>query len=221
MKIHILPSLLAADLSRLGEEIRRAEVSGADELHLDIMDGVFVPNISYGPNIVKLARRIAPDFHRHVHLMLTRPDKYIEPFFAAGAQTIQAHVEADCDLHTTLKAIRAKGIRAGLVLNPETPVESIRSYYGEADEYLVMTVHPGYGGQSFIAECLPKVTELRRAMPEADIMIDGGANAETAVAAARAGANMIVAGSYLFKQPDMSVAVANLRGSCEAAFMKN
>lgn len=211
MKIEILPSLLAADFGRLGDEILRAEASGAEALHLDIMDAHFVPNLSFGPDVVALAKRTAPGFYRNVHLMMSRPDLYLETFAAAGAQTIQIHVEADCDLHTELKRIRALGLRNAIVLNPETPVERLEPYLDEVDEALVMTVHPGYGGQSFIAECLSKVTWLRERKPQLDIMVDGGVNAETAVLAAKAGANQFVAGSYLFKQGDMKRAVEEMR----------
>ena len=211
--VQILPSLLAADFGSLEAEIKRAEASGADALHLDVMDAHFVPNLSFGPDVVALSRRVAPGFYRHVHLMMTRPDLYLEPFAKAGAQTIQIHVEADCDIHTELKRIAGMGLRPALVLNPETPVEAVYPYLGETPEILVMTVHPGYGGQKFIAECLSKVTDIRRRVPDMDIMIDGGANGETSIQAVKAGANMIVAGSYLFKQEDMRAAVAAMRAS--------
>ena len=213
MKIEILPSLLAADFGRLGDEILRAEASGADALHLDVMDAHFVPNLSFGPDVVALAKRTAPGFYRNVHLMMSRPDLYFEKFAAAGAETLQIHVEADCDLHVELKRIRALGLRNAIVLNPETPVERLEPYLGEIDEALVMTVHPGYGGQSFIADCLPKVTWLRERKPRLDIMVDGGVNTETAVLAAKSGANQFVAGSHLFRQTDMKSAVSGLRSS--------
>ena len=211
MSYQILPSFLAADLGCLASELKRAEASGADAIHLDIMDPTFVPNMSFGPSIVDFCRKTCPDFYRNVHLMMNRPDLYLEKLAKAGAQTIQIHVEADCDLHTELKRIRALGVKNAIVLNPETPVERLAPYLGEIDEALVMTVHPGYGGQSFIADCLPKVTWLREKCPNLDIMIDGGGNAETIPLSAKAGANMFVAGSYLFKQPDMKAAVAALR----------
>ena len=216
MKYEILPSLLAADLARLGEEILRAEASGADALHIDIMDPTFVPNMSFGPSIVAMCRKIAPNFRRNVHLMMNRPDLYLEKFVEAGAQTLQLHVEADCDLHTELKRVRALGVRAAITLNPETPVERILPYLDEVDEVLVMTVHPGYGGQKFIAECLPKVTTIRALKPELDIMIDGGGNDITIPESAKAGANRFVAGNYLFKQTDMKQAVTDLRRSLNA-----
>lgn len=218
MDIQILPSLLAADFGALAGEISRVARSGADALHLDIMDAHFVPNLSFGPDVVALARRVEPGLFRNVHLMMTRPDLYLEAFARAGAQTVQIHVEADCDIHAELARIRALGVRAGLVLNPETPVEWIFPYLKACDELLVMTVHPGYGGQAFIADCLAKVTAVRARAPHLDVMVDGGVNAETAVRAARAGANQFVAGSYLFRQTDMAAAVAALRTACAAAF---
>ena len=211
MKTQILPSLLAADFGRLADEILRAEASGAEALHLDVMDAHFVPNLSFGPDVVALAARVAPGFYRNVHLMMTRPDLYLEAFAKAGAQTIQIHVEADCDIHTELKRIRAMGLRNAIVINPETPVEHLFPYLDEIDEALVMTVHPGYGGQKFIGNCMPKVETLRRMRPGLDIMVDGGINAETALVAAKAGANQFVAGSYLFKQADMKSAVDAMR----------
>ena len=216
MICHVLPSLLAADFARLGEEIARAEVSGAEALHLDIMDAHFVPNLSFGPDVVALAKRVAPGFYRNVHLMMSRPDLYLEKFASAGAQTIQIHVEADCDVHAELRRIRGMGLRNALAFNPETPFERVVPYLDEVDEVLAMTVHPGYGGQKFIDDCLPKVAALRAARPSLDIMVDGGINAETAVLAARAGANMFVAGSYLFRQADMRAAVADMKGRVEA-----
>ena len=211
MKKQILPSLLAADFGRLADEILRAEASGAEALHLDVMDAHFVPNLSFGPDVVALAARTAPGFYRNVHLMMTRPDLYLEAFAKAGAQTIQIHVEADCDIHTELKRIRAMGLKNAIVINPETPVEHLFPYIDEIDEALVMTVHPGYGGQKFIEDCMSKVETLRRMRPNLDIMVDGGINAETALIAAKAGANQFVAGSYLFKQADMKAAVDAMR----------
>ena len=211
MKTQILPSLLAADFGRLADEILRAEASGAEALHLDVMDAHFVPNLSFGPDVVALAAKTAPGFYRNVHLMMTRPDLYLEAFAKAGAQTIQIHVEADCDIHTELKRVRAMGLKNAIVINPETPVEHLFPYLDEIDEALVMTVHPGYGGQKFIEDCMPKVEVLRRMRPKLDIMVDGGINADTALVAAKAGANQFVAGSYLFKQADMKAAVDAMR----------
>jgi len=211
VRVQILPSLLAADFGRLEEEILRAKASGAEALHLDIMDAHFVPNLSFGPDVVALARRVAPDLVRNVHLMMTRPDLYLETFAKAGAQTLQIHVEADCDLHRELARIRTLGMRNAIVVNPETSVSKLEPYLNEIDEALVMTVHPGYGGQTFIADCLEKVSYLRARKPQLDIMVDGGVNGETAIAAAKAGANAFVAGSYLFRQADMKAAVDDMR----------
>ena len=216
MKIEILPSFLAADLGRLADELRRAEASGADAIHLDIMDPTFVPNMSFGPSIVDFCRKTCPNFYRNVHLMMNRPDLYLEAFAKAGAQTIQVHVEADCDLHAELRRIRAMGLKNAIVLNPETPVERLNPYLGEVDEILVMTVHPGFGGQKFIADCMPKLEYLRARLPAIDLMVDGGVDAATAPVAAKAGANQFVAGSYLFKQADMAAAVADLRARLAA-----
>ena len=216
MKTEILPSLLAADFGRLADEIRRAEASGAEALHLDIMDAHFVPNLSFGPDVVALAAKTAPGFYRNVHLMMTRPDLYLKPFAEAGAQTIQIHVEADCDVHVELRRIHEMGLKNAIVINPETPIDRLFPYLDEIDEALVMTVHPGYGGQKFMEECLPKVTELRRRCPRLDIMVDGGVNGETAVLAAKAGANQFVAGSYLFRQTDMKAAVKAMRAEVTA-----
>ena len=214
MKVEILPSLLAADYAILGSEILRAEAAGADALHIDIMDPTFVPNMSFGPDIVKLCRRVAPKLRRNVHLMMNRPDRYLEAFAAAGAQELQLHLEADCDLHVELRRVREFGMKNAIVINPETPVERLAPYLGEVDGVLVMTVHPGYGGQKFIVDCLEKLTWLRTRAPGLDLMIDGGANAETIPAAFRAGANQFVAGSYLYHQSDMKATISSIRLSC-------
>ncbi len=218
-KIGILPSLLAADFGRLAEECRRAADAGADELHLDIMDGVFVRNISFGPEVVAMARRAAPELPRNVHLMVARPHEYVDAFADAGANTLLIHVEAPCDVAGTLRAIRARGVRAGLTLNPETPAALAAPYLraGLVDEALCMTVHPGFGGQSFIAAALPNIRSLRAMASALDISVDGGIGDETAAACARAGANLFVAGTTLFRAPDMAAAVAALRASAEAA----
>ncbi len=221
MKIRILPSLLAADLGHLTDAIERIGASGADELHLDIMDGHFVPNLSFAPDTSVLCRKVLPvDFPIHTHLMMTNPDVYAERFIDKGSTTLQFHLELreQLDIRTLAAEIRGKGVRVGLVLNPDTPAEVALSYLDCADELLCMTVFPGYGGQSFIEDVLPKITYLRRIVPEMDIMVDGGVNFETAVQAAAAGANAFVAGSFLFRQTDMAQAVDELRQRCAAAY---
>ena len=225
MNVQVLPSLLAADFGSLAAEIRRVAASGADALHLDIMDAHFVPNLSFGPDVVALATRTSPGLFRNVHLMMTRPDRYIGRFIDAGAQAVQIHVEADCDIWQGLREIRARGVRAGLVLRPQTAVEAALPYVGLCDEVLFMTVNPGYGGQAFMAEVLPKIAALRRHATRRgaalDIMVDGGINFETAVRCAESGANQYVAGSFLFKQADMAPAVAQMRRACQASLQTN
>jgi ribulose-phosphate 3-epimerase len=219
--ICILPSLLAADYGRLAEGCRLAQRSGGDALHVDIMDGVFVPNISLGPDVVRMIRRETPDFHRHVHLMLIRPDRYIERFVDAGADTLLIHIEADCDVVRTLVEIRRLGIRVGITLNPETAVETLYPVLGQVDEVLVMSVRPGYGGQRFMPEVLPKIRALRQREREQglrfDIAVDGGIDRETAQLVARAGANLLIAGTSLFGASDMRAAIAEMRALAEKA----
>ena len=189
----------------------RARDALADKLHIDIMDPNFVPNMSFGPDIVALARKVAPEFHRNVHLMMRRPDKYVARFVEAGADTVQVHIEADCDLHDTLKAIAKLGAKPALVINPETDVKKALPYLDEAKEVLVMTVRPGYGGQKFMREVLPKLGFLRSLKPDLDLMVDGGINAQTAKEAIAAGANQLVAGSYLYGAEDMKERIGGLR----------
>jgi ribulose-phosphate 3-epimerase len=223
MNFQILPSLLAADYGCLAKEIKRVEAAGADQLHLDIMDAHFVPNLSFGPDIVALVKRVCPRLLRNVHLMMTRPDLYCERFMDVGATTVQIHVEADCDCWDVLKRIRARGIRSGLVLRPQTPVTALYPYLSLCDEVLFMTVNPGYGGQAFMPEVLPKIAALRTYLTAqdqtCDIMVDGGINMETAATCAKHGANQFVAGSFLFKQEDMGEAVRAMRSAIETAVL--
>ena len=216
MKTEILPSLLAADFGRLSDEILRAEASGAEALHLDVMDAHFVPNLSFGPDVVALAAKVAPRFYRNVHLMMTRPDLYLEAFAKAGAQTIQIHVEADCDIHAELKRIRSMGLKNAIVINPETPADRLYPYLDEIDEALVMTVHPGYGGQKLIPACIRKVAEVRGMLERegltAIVEVDGGVNEKTAPLCRDAGATVLVAGSAVYKAADIPARINELRG---------
>ena len=210
--IQILPSLLAADFGALGEACTRVRNSGADALHLDIMDGHFVPNISFGPAVVDLARRTYGSA-LHVHLMVTRPDLHLRAFAEAGAQTLLIHAEASCDVAGGLRDIRSLGMNAGLTLNPESPAALAKPYLdaGLLDEVLCMSVHPGFGGQSFMDCVLPKLAELRAWAPDLNLSVDGGIDGTTGPACAAHGANRFIAGTFLFKADDMASEVRCLR----------
>ncbi len=221
MKIQILPSLLAADVGNLEAAARRAEESGADALHIDIMDGHFVPNISFGPNVVQMAKKVVR-IPLSVHLMLSNPDQYVNRFKDAGADALQIHIEAECDVPETLDLIRDLGIRCGITLNPETPAEMIYPVIDQVDEVLCMTVHPGYGGQSFIADVLPKIRVIRekaKALGKPlDIMVDGGINFDTAALCSGQGANLLVAGTALYGLQDMKAGILQMRQSVAEKF---
>ena len=215
MEIRILPSLLAADVGHLENAARKAEAAGADALHLDIMDGVFVPNLSMGPAVVKMARRCVK-IPLSVHLMLMYPDRYVDRFIEAGADSVLIHIEADCDVPETLRAIRDGGARPGITLNPGTPAAAIAGLYPLVDEVLCMTVEPGYGGQSFMREVLPKIRRVRDAAaaagkPDLDLMVDGGVDLDTAADCTRHGANLLVAGTALYGADDMARDVRAMR----------
>ncbi|HNX52685.1 MAG TPA: ribulose-phosphate 3-epimerase [Pontiellaceae bacterium] len=218
-KIEIMPSILAADMGNLEAAVRQCEKAGADQIHVDVMDGVFVPNISMGPAVVAMADRVT-DLPLDVHLMLIQPQNHIEAFAKAGADTILIHIEADCDVEATLKKIRGLGCKSGITVNPPTPVESIFQCLEKelADEVLIMSVNPGFGGQKYIPEAEAKVAAIRRRWPDLLISIDGGIDLETVKPAAAHGANLFVAGTALFKAPDMNTAVTQMRASAEAAY---
>ena len=214
-----MPSILAADMGNLEAAIRQCEKAGADQIHMDIMDGVFVPNISMGPAVVAMANRVT-DLPMDVHLMLLQPQNHIEAFAKAGADTILIHIEADCDVEDTLKKIRGLGCKSGITVNPPTPVAAIFQGLekGLVDEVLIMSVNPGFGGQKYIAAAEAKVAEIRRRFPDMLISIDGGIDLETVKPAAAHGANLFVAGTSLFKAPDMQAAVAQMRANAEAVY---
>jgi ribulose-phosphate 3-epimerase len=214
-RVRIAPSLLAADVARLGEEVRAVERAGADWLHLDIMDGHFVPNISYGPAVVK-ALKPHCSLPFDVHLMIAPVDPYLAAFAEAGAQVISLHPEAGPHLHRSLQTIRALGCKAGVVLNPATPVSAVEHVLDLLDLVLVMTVNPGFGGQSFLASQLAKITALRRMIDasgrEIALEVDGGVTAQTAPACLDAGADVLVAGTAVFGAADYAAAITALRG---------
>jgi ribulose-phosphate 3-epimerase len=214
-EIRIAPSLLAADFARLGEEVRAIEAAGADWLHLDIMDGHFVPNISFGPGLIKALRKhSAMPFD--VHLMIAPADPYLAAFAEAGADVISLHPEAGPHLHRSLQTIRALGKKAGVVLNPATPIESLAHVLDLTDLILVMSVNPGFGGQSFLNSQLPKIAALRRMIAESGreiaLQVDGGVTLKTAPDCIAAGADVLVAGTAVFGAADYAQAIAGLRG---------
>jgi ribulose-phosphate 3-epimerase len=212
--VQIAPSILSADFARLGEELRAIEAGGADIVHFDVMDGHFVPNITVGLPVVKAVKAVTK-LPIDTHLMITEPARYVEEFVAAGASLVSVHVEADPHLHRTLAAIRKKGAQAGIVLNPATPLSSLEEALPFADYVLIMSVNPGFGGQKFIATSLDKVRRLRQMIDmrglNVRIEIDGGIDTGNAAEVVAAGAEMLVAGSAIFAQPDPAQAVRDLR----------
>ena len=212
--IKVSPSVLACDLSRLSDEVKSIESAGADMVHLDVMDGAFVTNISFGLPVIASLRKNS-DMFFDAHLMIDRPERYIERFIEAGADLVTFHYEACEDSLAAVKLIRSHGKKAGVSVKPGTPVESVYPLLDDCDLVLVMTVEPGYGGQAFMPEMLPKIRELRAEIERrglsVDIQVDGGINEETGRLVREAGANNLVAGSYVFKAKDRRAAIDSLR----------
>ena len=218
--LQIAPSLLSADFAALGEAIAIAERGGADLIHVDVMDGHFVPNITIGPPVVKSLKRIAR-LPLDVHLMIENPDRYVEAFVAAGAASVTVHAEAAVHLHRTIHFIQSLGAKAGVALNPATPVSALEQIAGDVDYVLVMTVNPGFGGQTFIPRSESKVRAvrdlLRREGSRAPIEVDGGIDVRTAPGIVAAGADILVAGNAVFGAPDPERAIRELRAAASAA----
>ena len=216
--VKIAPSILSADFANLAKEIKDVESGGADYIHVDVMDGHFVPNITLGPMIVKAVRPIT-DLPLDVHLMIENPDQYIEAFAEAGSDYITVHAEATPHLHRTIQLIKSRGIKAGAVLNPGTPVDMIKHVIEDLDMVLLMTVNPGFGGQSFIQSVVPKIREVHELAqqfnPSLEIEVDGGITAETAKVCADAGATVFVAGSAIYNKEDRKQAISAIREAAE------
>jgi len=211
MKIKVAPSILSADFGRLAEEIRAVEKAGADLLHVDIMDGHFVPNITIGPSVVKDIRKVTK-LPLDVHLMIEEPQKFIDRFVDAGSNMLTLHIEtvSNRKLVRIKERLKAKGVKLGITLNPSTSFSKIRPALGIVDFILVMSVNPGFGGQNFIPGVLPKIKKLRSQF-KGDIAVDGGINDRTARLVVQAGANILAAGSYIFKSNDYKQAIRSLR----------
>ena len=214
-RVRIAPSILSADFGRLHDEVKAIEAAGADYVHVDVMDGRFVPNITIGPLVVEAVRK-ATTLPLDVHLMIVEPEKYIDDFAKAGASIITVHQEACPHLHRTLQQIRAAGAKPAVVLNPSTSLTTIEEVLTEVTQVLLMSVNPGFGGQAFIPSTVDKVRRLRamldaRGLQAVDIEVDGGINATTSKQVVAAGANVLVAGNAVFKQADYRAAIAALR----------
>ena len=212
--IKIAPSILASDFSRLGEEILRVEKAGADMIHLDIMDGHFVPNITIGPPVIRSLRKVT-QLPFDVHLMIEEPDRYIKDFADAGADIISVHVENNPHLHRTIEMIKERGVRASVVLNPATPLNTLDAVLGDVDMVLLMTVDPGFGGQQYIESMTDKIRELKNMAVKRslkfDIEVDGGIDLSNIRSVTQAGANVIVAGTTIFGAPDAEEMIIILR----------
>ncbi|WP_069650217.1 ribulose-phosphate 3-epimerase [Caloranaerobacter ferrireducens] len=212
--VKIAPSILSADFSRLGQEIKKAEEGGADLIHLDVMDGRFVPNITIGPPVIKYLRKVTK-LPFDVHLMIEEPERYIKEFVDSGADIITVHQEATVHLHRTIQQIKSYGIKAGVALNPSTPLSTIEYIIEDIDMVLIMTVNPGFGGQKFISNMETKIRKLRDLINEknlnVDIEVDGGIKLENADKAVKCGANILVAGSAVFKSDDVAETIKKFK----------
>jgi len=217
--VKLAPSILAADFARLGEQVAEAERAGADRIHVDVMDGHFVPNLSMGPAIVQSLRRVTP-LTLETHLMISDPDAFLDDFAAAGSDSLLVHWEGNNNLHRTVQRIRVLGKRAGVVINPATPSAVLEEIVQDVDQVLVMTVNPGFGHQQFLPSTLPKIRRIRelveRRKPSCEVEVDGGIDATTAPLVVRAGATVLVAGSAIFGERDgVSGAMSRLRRAVE------
>jgi ribulose-phosphate 3-epimerase len=200
--IRVVPSILSADLTRLGEQVREAVDGGADRIQVDVMDGHFVPNLTFGPAVVRAVRSVAPELPIEAHLMVERPEQWVREFADAGADHILVQVESTCSLYRTVNAIAEAGAQAGLVLNPATPVETLRELVPYVRMVNVMTVEPGFGGQRFIVTSPDKIRRVRDLAPDLDIEVDGGIDERTAPLVVQAGATLLVAGSSVYGHPE-------------------
>jgi len=210
----IAPSILSADFARLGEEIAKVEAAGADMIHVDVMDGHFVPNFTIGPPIVKAIRKVTK-LPLDVHLMMTNPEEFIPEFIEAGSNYLTVHVETCPHLHRTIQSIKEKGVKAGVTLNPATPLVSIEEILSEVDLLLIMSVNPGFGGQSFIPQALEKLKRARRMIDDyglkVELEVDGGVKPDNMAALSKAGADIFVSGSAIFGNPDYKITIQKMR----------